>query len=59
MNQVIKEYIISKKNKVTEKEVLFEDFLEYVKVFEWNGPNIDPGRKYVGSVVHEEMLKDV
>ena len=58
MNQEVKEYIISKNNKVSENKVSFEDFLEYIKTHE-NTSLYNDESKNVGSVIHKEMLKDV
>lgn len=58
MDQEIKEYIKSKKNKVSEKQVLFKDFLEYVKIFEQDDSINNTKRKNVGFRVHKEMVKD-
>ena len=58
MNQEVKEYIVSRNNKVSENKVSFEEFLEYIKIYD-NTNLYNDERENVGSVIHKEILKDV
>ena len=58
MKQEVKEYIVSRNNKVSENKVSFEEFLEYIKIYD-NRNLYNDERENVGSVIHKEILKDV
>lgn len=59
MSEEVKKYILSKNNKVSEKKVSLEDFIEYIKIYEDMGIQDGAEHNTTGSIVHKEMIKDV